>query len=109
MTENVLAKQNSNTMALAAYVCMFVGLLFPLASIGAVIVAYIYRGSDEILDSHFKNVISVFWWSLIFGIIGAFTVFFIVGWFILLAVYIWIIVRMAKGLGALKRGVAYGA
>lgn len=107
-SQNVLAAQNQNTMAMVAYVCMIVGLFFPLGYLAGVIIAYVYRGSDAVLDTHFSNVISVFWWSLVVGIIGGVTAFFVIGWFILLGLYVWIIIRMAKGLGALKRGAAYG-
>lgn len=108
-SQNVLAQQNQSTMAMAAYVCMLVGLFFPVGYIAGVVIAYIYRGGDAVLDTHFSNVISMFWWSLVVGLIGAFTVVFVIGWFILIGLYVWIIVRMAKGLGALRRGTAYGA
>jgi uncharacterized membrane protein len=108
MADNILARQDTNTMALVAYVCMLIGLMFPLAFIVGLVIAYIYRGSDESLDSHFNNVIRVFWWTIPIGIVGAITAIFVIGWFILLGLYIWIIIRMAKGLGGLRRGVAFG-
>lgn len=108
MADNLLAQQNANTMALVAYVCMLAGLLFPLAFIAAVVIAYLYRGSDQILDSHFTNIITVFWWSLGLGVLGIVTSVILIGWVILLGASIWILLRMVKGLSALKRGLAYG-
>jgi len=108
MADNFLAQQNASTMALVAYICMLAGLLFPVAYIAAVVIAYVYRGSDTVLDSHFANIITVFWWSLGLGLFGILTSVFVVGWLVILGLYVWILIRMIKGLSALKRGAPYG-
>ncbi|MEO0035385.1 MAG: hypothetical protein RLZZ501_1408 [Pseudomonadota bacterium] len=109
MADNLLAQQNANTMALIAYICMLTGLLFPVTMVAAVVIAYVYRGTDTVLDTHFGNVIGVFWWGLGIGIFGLLTSFIIVGWVVLFGLYVWILIRMIRGLSALKRGVPYGA
>ena len=76
-----------------------VGIFIGITYIVAVIINYVKY--DEVkgtwLESHFRWQIRTFWFSLVWAIIGAVTAFFIIGYFILLAVSIWIIYRIVKG------------
>jgi uncharacterized membrane protein len=49
------------------------------------------------IESHFRWQTKTFWYSLAWMVIGGVTVFFLVGWVILLAISIWMIYRIVKG------------
>lgn len=75
-------------------------LLIGITSIVAIIMNYLKR--DEVrgtwLESHFNWQIKTFWYSLIGGLIGGVLSLILVGYLILLAVAIWYIYRVIKGL-----------
>lgn len=58
------------------------------------------------LEPHFRWQIRTFWIGLLWGVIGVLTTVLIVGWFILLAISIWVIYRIVKGALALNDGNA---
>lgn len=71
----------------------------PLTYVIAMIINYVKvddtRGTW--LESHFRWQIRTFWYSLIGFILGAITLYIIIGWFILAATSIWVIYRIVKG------------
>lgn len=94
-------------LAVAVYILQalsfFVGGITGLAG---VIINYIKM--DEVqgtwIEPHFRWQVRTFWIGLLWGIIGFVTSFIIIGWFILLAVAIWVIYRIVKGALALNDG-----
>lgn len=60
-SENVLAAQNKSTMALVTHGCMLVRLFGQFVFIASTVIAYIYRGDDPVLATHFNDVMSAFW------------------------------------------------
>lgn len=60
--------------AIIAYLLFLIGWpCLHLSTIGGVVLAYVQRGEarDTLWESHFSNLITVFWTSLIVGIVGA--------------------------------------
>ncbi|QSA98161.1 hypothetical protein [Methylococcus sp. EFPC2] len=55
------------------------------------------------LESHFQWQINTFWYSLLWGFVGGFTLFWGVGYFIVIADVIWMIYRIAQGWSNLAR------
>ena len=49
------------------------------------------------IESHFRWQTKTFWYSLVWMVIGAVSVIFLVGWAILFGVSIWMVYRMVKG------------
>lgn len=97
-----LALENSNnarTHAIICYVLLLLSCVTGITGLIALIWAYIKRGDakETPFYDHFSNVITVFWVSLILGIIGAVTLMIIVGYFILLGTAIWVFYRLIKG------------
>ncbi|RLV58847.1 hypothetical protein D5018_15195 [Parashewanella curva] len=99
------AKQN----ALIAYVLMGIGLFTGIFWFVGFIWALIKKSDAEnsIFADHYSNIISVFIWGLVFSVIGFITAFFIVGWFILIGVFIWSIFKLVKGVANLTSNKAY--
>jgi uncharacterized membrane protein len=74
-----------------------------LTSIVGVIMAYAKRNdSDEILKSHYNSLIKIFWYSLLWVVIGSITTIILVGWFILLGWFIWSVYKLI--IGVIKLG-----
>lgn len=89
------------THALIAYALMVLGILSGgIFSLMGLIWAYIKRGdaAGSIYHSHFQNIISTFWISVVLSIVGVLLWFFGIGVFIFIFVAIFNIYRIAKGL-----------
>ena len=74
-------------------------IFFGITALVGVVLNYLKK--DEVkgtwLESHFKWQIATFWVSLILGVVGTITAFLVVGYLILLTVYVWIVYRVYKG------------
>ena len=81
------------------YALQAASFIFGITYIIAVIINYVKK--DDVkgtwLETHFTWQIKTFWYSLLFGIIGAIVAFFVIGIFILIADGIWVIYRIVKG------------
>lgn len=77
-----------------------------ITSIIGVVVNYVkladVRGTW--LETHFRWQIRTFWFSLLWTLIGAITVYILIGWLVLAAVFVWMIYRIVKGWLYLKDG-----
>lgn len=89
---------------LITYILYLIGFVVGLTAIIAVIMNYIKR--DEMqgtwLESHVSWQISTFWWGLLGYIVGYILTFILIGFVILLVVFIWQLYRFIKGLIALN-------
>jgi uncharacterized membrane protein len=74
-------------------------ILGGLPSLVAIIMNYVKR--DEVagtwLESHFLWQIRTFWYSLLWGVIGGVLLLVLVGWFVLVADFVWVLYRIIKG------------
>lgn len=70
-----------------------------LTLFAGVIVNYVRR--DDVkgtwLESHFRWQIKTFWITLVWSVVGAALVVFLIGWAVLTAVMLWLIYRIVKG------------
>lgn len=89
----------AKSLTTITYALFGASLLVGFTGIVAIIINYIKK--DDVaglwLESHFRWQIRTFWFALLWAVIGFITFFFIVGWFILVANYIWFIYRITKG------------
>jgi uncharacterized membrane protein len=89
-------KESDYTFMLVAHILMAASILTGgLTAIAAVIMAYIKQGEvrGTYLESHAKNLIETFWWSLAIGVIGGILTLVFVGLFVLLGGFIWFVYR----------------
>ena len=81
------------------YLLYALSLVLGVTALVAIVMNYVKR--DDVqgtwLESHFRWQIRTFWFSLLWGILGAITFLLIVGWFILIADLLWFIYRIVKG------------
>jgi uncharacterized membrane protein len=95
----------ANTPQLVYLLYLLGFVLHPAALVGLVL-AYVNRDGASPLDrSHYDFQISTFWRGLLIAVVGGVTVFFVVGWLVLLLWAVWTIVRCIKGLGNFSRGL----
>lgn len=103
--------QKAKTNALIAYVCMAIGFFTGIFWFVGAIWAMVSKGKAKgtIFEDHYSNIIKVFWWSLVWSIIGFVLIFAIVGYFILLVLLIWLIFRIVKGLFKITSNQSYNS
>ena len=99
----------AKTNALIAYglmvVGMFTGIFWIVGAIWAMVKKSDAQGS--VFEDHYSNIIKTFWWGLGLSILGALLSVIVVGYFLLLAVWIWSIYKVVKGLAKITSNKAY--
>ena len=91
--------KSARTIATVIYGLQALGFFFVIPTIVAIVMAHV-KMSDARgtwVESHFRWQIRSFWFGVLWGIIGLVLVFWIVGYFILIAAAIWLIYRVVKG------------
>ena len=94
-------KESDYTYMLVAHILMAASIVTGgVSSIIAVVMAYIKQGElrGTYLESHTKNLIETFWWSVGLGIVGVISAFFFVGFFVLIGAFIWFVYRCIMGI-----------
>ncbi len=84
--------------------CLYAaGVFLGITAVVGVIIAYIKRGetAGSIYQSHMTYAIRTFWWGTLFGIIGLFTTFLIIGFPILIFGTVQYLVRVVRALLAI--------
>jgi uncharacterized membrane protein len=88
------------TWTIICYVLYLLGCFNGLTAIIGVVIAYLKRAeaAGTPWASHFDNMITVFWVSLLVFVIGALTVWFLIGFVILGVLFVWFLYRIIRGL-----------
>jgi len=105
--EAVAKVEGSTGSAKIVYILYIIGIVFGLTGIVGVIMAYINKGDDEVLDTHYQFQIRTFWMGLMYLVLGALLAIVLVGYFILLWWIVWLAIRSVKGMKYLDRGEAH--
>lgn len=102
-------ERSAKTGALVGYILMiaglFTGVFWVIGAIWAMLKKSDARGTQ--FADHYSNQISIFWWGLLFSVIGGATVFIVVGYFILAVVWFWSVYKLVKGLARLTSNKSY--
>lgn len=71
--------------------------------------AMVKRGDAKgsIFEDHDSNIVSIFWWSMLFSVIGFILRFIFIGYFILCAIWIWAVFKIVKGLAKITSNKTY--
>jgi uncharacterized membrane protein len=101
------AKKN----ALIAYGLMGVGLFTGIFWIIGAIWAMVKKddAAGTLFEDHYSNIIKIFWWGLGLSIIGFVLIFFVVGYFVLLAVWCWSVFKLIKGFAKITSNKPYNS
>ena len=95
--------------ALIAYILLTIGLFTAIPVLIAAIWAMIKKGDSygTIYHSHLVNTTRVFWWSLLWTIIGCLTLVIGIGFLVLAATWVWAFYRTVNGLAKVLGDQAY--
>ena len=101
----------AKTNALIAYGLMVIGLFTGIFWIIGVVWAMVKKedAKGTIFEDHYSNIIKTFWWGFILTIIGVMLAFMVVGYFIIIAVFIMSIYKIIKGLAKITSNKAYNS
>lgn len=81
------------------YILYLVGFAVAITPLIGLIVAYINRGKGGgWVDTHYTYAIRTFWIGLLYSLIAALLMMLLIGFVIIVAVVIWVIVRCVIGL-----------
>lgn len=99
----------AKTNALIAYGLMVLGLFTGIFWLIGAIWAMVKKddAAGTLFADHYSNIVKIFWWGLGLSIIGTLLFVFIVGYFILIGVWIWSVFKIIKGLANLTSNKAY--
>lgn len=102
-------EEAAKTNALIAYGLMVLGLFTGIFWIVGAIWAMVKKGDAQgtRFEDHYSNITKVFWLGLILSIIGVILAFVVIGYFVLLFVWIWSVFKIVKGLANLTSNKAY--
>ncbi|MDT8283007.1 MAG: hypothetical protein RQ982_09410 [Gammaproteobacteria bacterium] len=100
---NLTENTDTASTAKVIYILLIVSTLVGLTGIIGLIMAYVYKdGSNDWLQTHYRFQIRTYWIGLVYLALGVITLGINIGYFILLFLFVWMIVRCAKGLKQLE-------
>lgn len=81
------------------YVLQALSFAFGVTAVVGVILNHLslHQVRGTWLESHFRWQIRTFWFGLLWSLIGLATYVFVVGWMILIGIYLWTLYRVVKG------------
>lgn len=68
------------------------------ATVGIILAHVKQDGADPVALTHFRYQTRTFWYCLLGGLIGTVLLLVLIGWLVLIAVGIWVLIRVIKGL-----------
>ncbi|MGZ5055892.1 MAG: DUF4870 family protein [Methylobacter sp.] len=92
-------EESAKTLTTVIYALYAASYFVGVTALVAIVMNYVKREdvAGTFLESHFRWQIRTFWFGMLWGVLGAISALFIVGWFVLTANGIWIIYRIVKG------------
>ena len=100
--------RDQQSMVKVVYVLYLVALVTGgLTAVAGVVLAYLHQGSaDEPMQDHFRFQIRTFWMGLLYSFIAGATIPVLIGFLFTVMLFVWMIVRCARGLSAIGRNEA---
>ncbi|WP_339881890.1 DUF4870 family protein [Vreelandella maris] len=96
-------QQPDTTMAMVNYALYLASFFLGFTSLIGVIIAYVYKGKGPAwLDEHYRYQIRTFWIGLVYGIVFSVLTLILIGFPLLLALAVWLIIRCVKGFKGLQ-------
>ena len=87
------------------YVLYLIGIVIFAATIVGLVTAYVNRGrSAPWLETHYRYQIRTFWIGVLYALIALLTVFIGIGFLLAIAVIVWAIIRVVRGLQRASAG-----
>ena len=87
------------------YGCYLLGFVVGITPLIGIVLAYMNRGkAGGWVESHYTWAIRTFWIGILYGLISLALALFLIGFLLMLAVAVWVIVRVIVGFQAVGRG-----
>ena len=93
------SEQSAKTLTTVIYTLYAASFLIGITALVAIIMNYVKKDdvAGTFIESHFRWQMRMFWFGLLWGVLGAITTFILIGWFVLASNGVWIIYRIVKG------------
>lgn len=86
------------------YILYLVGFVIGISALVGIVIAYMNRGkASGWLETHYTWAIRTFWIGALFGFVSALLMVVGIGFLLIIAVAIWVVVRCVIGLQAVGR------
>jgi uncharacterized membrane protein len=87
------------TWPIIVYALYLSSYLVGITCIVGVIIAHVKQAdADPVALTHYRYQTRTFWYAFLGGIIGALLLLVLIGWAVLIALCIWMLIRVIKGL-----------
>ena len=101
-TQGMFEPGQSNVQLI--YVCYLLGFVVGITTLFGVVLAYINRGkAGGWIETHYTWIIRTFWIGMLYGLISVVLMFVLIGFLTALATFVWVVVRLVKGIQAAGR------
>jgi len=102
MNDAVQDEKLNSLKTLTTVIYVLYGLSFILGGLPALVGIIVnYVKEDEVagtwLESHFRWQIRTFWFGLLWTVVGVVLMLVLVGWFVLVGNFVWVLYRVIKG------------
>ena len=95
--------ETNTSIAKVIYILYIVGTIIGLTAVIGLVMAYVNKEEENSwLQTHYRFQVRTFWIGLLYLFIGGLTFQLIIGVFILVCWFFWVIIRCAKGLKQLE-------
>ena len=86
------------------YILYLAGFIVGLTPVIGVVIAHMNKGKSEgWVTSHYTWLIRTFWIGLLYGFISFLLAFVLIGFLLMLATAVWVIIRCVLGLQSMSR------
>jgi len=101
--------EQAKTGAMIGYGLMVLGMGTGIFWIIGAIWAMVKKreAAGTLFEDHYANIISTFWWGMVFTLIGFILMFVMIGYVVLFALWFWSLFRMIRGLARLTSNKGY--
>lgn len=94
--------------ATVIYVLYLASILIGVTAVVGVVMAYVYRNDGPAwVRTHYQFQIRTFWIGLLFAVVGLLLTVILIGWLVLLALLIWLVIRCVKGMNYVSKAQAH--
>ena len=89
------------------YILYLIGFVVGVSSIVGIVFAYVNRDqSEDWIETHYTYLIRTFWIGLLYFLVAMLLAMLIIGFFLIFAAAVWVIVRCIIGLQQVSKGEA---
>ena len=90
--------------ALVIYILYLLSTVIGITAIIGIVMAYINRGkAGGFVETHYTWLIRTFWMGLLYSLVALLLAIVAIGFILMIAVAVWAIVRLVKGIMALNK------